>query len=477
MHSTNPEPESPEPPAVAAAGTIRWNLVWTYGARVASPLLGYVSFLIIARRLGQDGVGQYAFLTTLSTLGACLSHPGVDSYLLREAAQRPEEADALAADALGVKALLGVVGLAAAFAGVVALGRAQDDLVALAVMCLYQIVVAIDVVPAQLLKARERFNVVALGQLAERFTNCVCVAVFVTMSGGMRRVGGAVLIAALVRHLIHLSRVWPPEYLRRRPSGTGMRRLALDSISLGAVELLLFVYFRIDSLMLSVLAGDAATGLYAAAYRLLDGALILPLGLLAVCYPRLAKSAVDGREAFLAEVRRWLEILVQLSAPAACGLYLVAPAAARMLYGAEFSGVTPIVQILSGAYLLLFVTYYLGYLLTALDRQREYAMIMGGAAALNIALNLALIPRFAGVGAAWATLMAEVFALVVLSWVVRDTLTAVWSWRWVRDALAGTLIMALAVSTTLDRGLVIQVVVGALTYGLFWVAKERRASR
>ena len=50
----------------------------------------------------------------------------------------------------------------------------------------------------------------------------------------------------------------------------------------------------------------------------------------------------------------------------------------------------------------------------ARNRESVYAVAAGGAALVNIGLNLALIPKFGGLGAAWATIVTEMFLTVAL---------------------------------------------------------------
>lgn len=50
----------------------------------------------------------------------------------------------------------------------------------------------------------------------------------------------------------------------------------------------------------------------------------------------------------------------------------------------------------------------------AQNSERFYALAAGGGAVVNIVLNSILIPRFGGLGAAWATIATEVFLSICL---------------------------------------------------------------
>ena len=63
---------------------------------------------------------------------------------------------------------------------------------------------------------------------------------------------------------------------------------------------------------------------------------------------------------------------------------------------------------------IVFVNYLMGYLLNAIDKQRLFTLTVALTTMLNIALNLALIPKYSFAGAAYATLISEIVSFVML---------------------------------------------------------------
>ena len=56
-----------------------------------------------------------------------------------------------------------------------------------------------------------------------------------------------------------------------------------------------------------------------------------------------------------------------------------------------------------------------------------YAVAAGAAALVNIGLNFVLIPRFGGLGAAWATIVTDAFLTVFLILGLRRHIKKPWS--------------------------------------------------
>jgi O-antigen/teichoic acid export membrane protein len=94
----------------------------------------------------------------------------------------------------------------------------------------------------------------------------------------------------------------------------------------------------------------------------------------------------------------------------AVGATVAGPWLVRVLFGESYSGAGAILVVLSWANLFTSLEIARTAFLNAQNWNRVYlAMIVAGGV-LNIALNLVLIPRFGGLGAAVASLVAYWFA-------------------------------------------------------------------
>lgn len=98
-----------------------------------------------------------------------------------------------------------------------------------------------------------------------------------------------------------------------------------------------------------------------------------------------------------------LEHTLMLYVPAMAGIVLVAEPAIRLVFGEEYLGAVPVVQILSAYLLLQAITNVTSDGIDYLGRARFRAIAKGIASASNFVLNVILIPQFGVVGAAAAT--------------------------------------------------------------------------
>lgn len=94
-----------------------------------------------------------------------------------------------------------------------------------------------------------------------------------------------------------------------------------------------------------------------------------------------------------------------LYVPGAIGLFIVAGPAVRLVFGVDYASAVPVVRVLTAFVVLNAVNAITNTTLDYLGqaRLRAYAKVVG--AVVNVALNVALIPVFGAVGAAFATVV------------------------------------------------------------------------
>lgn len=162
-----------------------------------------------------------------------------------------------------------------------------------------------------------------------------------------------------------------------------------------------------DRYMISYFMGVTATGIYSAAYGLASYASFALLPLQTVLFPTVSKLYTENN---LEETRNYLKYsfkyFMMIAIPSAFGLSILAKPVLQILTTPEFvpgSIIVPFVALSAILYSLFQVSVNLIYLV---KRTQLIVRLLSISAALNIALNLILIPRMGILGAAVATLTA-----------------------------------------------------------------------
>ena len=176
------------------------------------------------------------------------------------------------------------------------------------------------------------------------------------------------------------------------------------------------LYNDIDKTFLVSLGESAAAGIYSAAYRVVDVATVPIYSVYAAAAPHFFRQGEQGVRAASAFARRTLRHTLPYAALAAVAMLVAAPLL-PVAFGASFRESVSTLRWLCLLPILRALHYAWGSAITGSASQWNRTATQFAAAALNLGLNFALIPRYSWRGAAAASLLTDA-ALALFSWLV-----------------------------------------------------------
>jgi O-antigen/teichoic acid export membrane protein len=385
------------------------------GARVAL-------MLVAAPVLGAAAFGCYQFAATLTTFLMLCTEMGLGVWTTRALARDRSRAAVLVGTALRMRGLAVVPYLVAMAVAVAAL-RPGDTRVAIAFLAPIALGNAVVDYAATVFRGFERFQDEAGLNVARALLTMGAGLGALALSHTIGALGAGVLagtsISAVAAFVLFARRY---HLVGRGAEGRFDRAVAREAMEQGIplwlVTLISLLYFRGDVLLMRIFVGDAEIGAYSAAYKIFEGAAILPGVILAGAFPPLARAHGDP-----ARQRHWerllLATLVALGAAAGAALYAGAARIVALAYGPGYLRAVPSLRILALAVPLLFLNGALTTILIARNLERRNLMFAVLMLVVNTGANLVLIPRLGGPGAAWATLLTEAALTVCCAVVLR----------------------------------------------------------
>lgn len=400
------------------------------------------------RLLGRMNAGEYAFLVVLTTYLDTLVDFGLNALVAREVARGRVSGHAAFRSVNLLRLGLWVVGLP--IVGLV-YGPLRPlvnlpETAAVAGWIFY-----IALLPSVLAKT-------ATGLLwaAERLELSASVSVLSTLlrvaMGGVVLFGGFGLIglaaASLVTNIVSATTLWAVSRRVRLPQTVASpedhmptRRWLVESWPLFLNSLLQGLFFKVDSVLLLPLAGAASAGVYAAAYKVSEGAGIFSSSFTLALFPRLSRERDLSQAYGLA-----LRILLQVAFPVAAGIALLAEPIVALVGGLEYLPDSAIALAVLIAYLpLSYANGLTQYVLIAAGRQRFLTGAFVAALVFNLVGNLLLIPRLGYVGAAIVTVLSEVVLIGPFAYAARQVTREVSILAEARAPIVATLLMTPAV--------------------------------
>jgi O-antigen/teichoic acid export membrane protein len=236
------------------------------------------------------------------------------------------------------------------------------------------------------------------------------------------------------------------------------------ALTMGATQGLGILNYNFDSIMLGFLLGPAAVGLYNAAYRPVTAALAVPATGFIGLYAALSRAHAESPEFFRLLVSRSLAVSSIVALPLGiCGTFFADPLI-HLLFGPQYAAAVPVLQVLAWSAALVILRGTFRQALNAAGRQRLDLRCAGLAAALNVGLNVILIPRYGMMGAAAATIVSDVVWLALgMVYVKRDLTVGVPVSAWLRPFIA-SLALTLVLWVAAPLLWVWQVTLGATAY-------------
>jgi O-antigen/teichoic acid export membrane protein len=171
------------------------------------------------------------------------------------------------------------------------------------------------------------------------------------------------------------------------------------------------LYFRADTLIISLFRDYDDVGLYTLAYRILEFTLAMGTVFLTSVFPVLSSRVAAGGEAVDRTIQSAFDFFVVVGVPLAAGGAIAAPALIELAGGSDFADAATPLQVLLAAGALAWVNGVFGYALIAKDKQLDALWLNVLGLTLNVGLNLALVPEYGIVAAAIVTVFSELVIL------------------------------------------------------------------
>lgn len=252
-----------------------------------------------------------------------------------------------------------------------------------------------------------------------------------------------------------------------------------DSLPYGMALVLQTLYLRLDLILISVLMGATAVGIYGISARVLESFLVLGVFFGQAMLPKISAEESGENNAGKLKTQnttlQWaLEKLFLISIPACTGIYFFADEIVLLLSSAEFlssegvMGADTLLKILIPTILCAYLNQLFTVTLVAKNLQKKLLWINAVALGVNGGLNLFLIPVYGLVAAAVSTVICEVVVFGLLYFYVRRFFSLNFFSRnmlWILGL--NVMIFLIFLLTSVGQNLIVSFAFGSFIYGIF----------
>lgn len=390
------------------------DTLWSFGQEGATLVSTLVSFSLLGRSLGIEGYGHYASLYAIVAPLGTLAVSGVTLALYQHVIRQGEDLEATMRSCLsmtlGIGMFLTVVG--AAIAAYVVRGLAMSAI--LAVLLLEFVSFPCVNIAASVVQIRDGFAAATRVRLLPT-TLRIAVIVALSVSGRLTilSLGLCYLTITAMLAVILLRRTGARYAISARPGKINRRHLK-SSATYSAGISGLSLQNDGDKAVLASYRFQSDTGLYSAAYRIVQLGLI-PIGsVVAVTHFRFLQHEKGRKRQHLMRSLKYGAICAGYGVVFAVLVAAAGPLLTIVL-GDNFKDSIPMVRLLAPLVPLRALASFPLNGLMGLGRTFARTMLLLASAALSMILYIVLIPDLRWKGAAYGTLIGEA-SLAVAAW-------------------------------------------------------------
>ena len=394
------------------------NFLWLAAEKSVRLIFGMVVGFWLARHLGPSRLGTLGYCLALTTLLGIVPTLGLEAIVRRDLLQVPRSASELLLGSLLLRLGAGALtylGVLVAVAGGWGLTGEERRLLAILGVMLFQPAFS---VPDFWLQVHLRAKLAVLVQLAA-LVLCSGARVWLILSNASLAAFAWMVVIEMTLVAIGITvvarRTGMPFVFPSVP-WAAMKRLLAEAWPLMFANLAIIVYMKIDEVMLRHLVGAAAVGVYSSATRLSEVWYFLPMALAASVLPALVRAKAGDPEAYRTRLQHYFDLSAGVAYALSIPIALAAPWIVRVAYGAAFVEAGPILAVHIWASIFVFLGVARSQWLVNENLQRFYLAATLAGAVANVGLNLVFIPRWGGLGAAWATVISYALAGWVASY-------------------------------------------------------------
>jgi len=485
-------------PLMSTARKILWNTLSQIIGKGFIALLGIVTVKMLTFYLGREGYGQYTTAFEFLAFFSIAADLGLYTIGVREMAKDEKKIPLIIGNILTVRTIICVIMVAIAIVAAHFMPKYQGTFIPYAVV-LVGIATALNLMTSTVstvLQVHLKMEYNSLASVVGKIVTVGYMAAVIFTIYPMQFTSPGVpssinpdgfyqLIWAGIAGnaaMLLLTFYYSAKYTRisYRLDMSFMRDVLWSALPYGIALVLNTIYFRIGSVLLSIIKGPGDVGVYGVPMRMLEAVGIIPLYFMNAVLPVLTRSLTRKDGSHQKIIQYAFDFLVMGSMPIVAGTVVLAYPLTYLISSPEFMsnlkigfyGSDMVLQILIFALAFSFINSLFGFILVADNRQMKLLTRNAIGAALTVVLDLFLIPQFGVRGAAFSNVVTEAYVAIASFLIARHYIKFHVSLKNSLKILLSALVMAACLYALRDftyrfiqnKNLFLLIPVGAMVY-------------
>ncbi len=400
------------------ARKIAYNVLVSSFSKILSTILALVSIGLITRYLGQVGFGNYATVLAFLSFFTAIADLGLYSTVTREISREGADEKKIIGNIFTLRIIISSIVLLLSPIIVFFFPYPTEVKQAIMIVALAFLFSSSYQVLNGVFQKNLAMDRVAISEL----TGKVIQVLFIFFAIKFNLSFLWIIVSLLINMIISFSLIYffSKKYISfsLKFDTAYWKKFIKESYPLGIAAIISFIYFKIDTILLSVLKTGAEVGVYNVAYKVIENITFFPAMIVGLVFPIISKNIFSDRKRFWDISNKTFKVFWLFVIPLIVGTMFLADGIVELIGGKGFSASSTVLQILVFSLSCIFFSNLFNIVLISGNKQKKLMIIMAIAAIFNVSANLIFIPMFSYMASALISVGTELFVTLATLYVI-----------------------------------------------------------
>src|SRR3989344_8679109 len=392
---------------------IGFNTLIQFSGKIITVVLGFLTVGLLTRYLGTSGYGDFTLVFAYMSFFGVFADFGLQLAIVRELSQKSIRAEKIYGTYFWIKLALIVASTVFALILLIFFPYSNSLKIGIVIGALAVGIGGLSGYGTAIFQSKVRLDLVTYIDILSRLVSVILIVIFIFIKLNFYYIVSTVLIGNLAAFLATI-------YLLKRNIKFDFKydpklakKIIKWSIPIGLTSFFSLAYFKIDTIMLSVMKGSTDVGIYSLSYKILENILTLWGLYMASVYPLLAKLRGNSEQKNVLDLLKSSTLIaIFLSFFVILLGFIFAPVIVNIFGGLSFEASIVPFKILLFSLPIFFINNILYNFYLVERKVKLIIMGMFFTLAINFFLNVFFISKYSYIGAAYVTIISEVALLL-----------------------------------------------------------------
>ncbi|MDR1721844.1 MAG: flippase [Methanobrevibacter sp.] len=393
------------------------NTSWLTVSQILTNIFAFVWTILIARYLGVSDFGVIGFATSFMTIASIFMDIGLSPYATRDLSRDQSLTNKYLGNMIPLKIFLSLI-ILLVVTGILYLMNYPILVIDICIIFGLQFfIMGMVALVNGVFQAYEKMEYQSIGIVINSGGLLIFTIIAIHLDLGIVSIAVAYLLAAIA-NISYLIKSLKSKIISKIKIEFDLKfwiEISKKSYPFGLTSFFTSIYFLIDTVMLSMISGDYAVGIYSSAYKVIYVFTTIYGVYTMVVFPLMSKLYKNSKDLLKISYEKSVKYLLLFTVPLSIGISFYAKYIIVLLFGHQYEPSTIVLQILIWNLMFLFVNGASTVLLNSSNHEMSVTKINLIACVFNVLINIVLIYQLSYVGASISVVLTGLVIFISMA--------------------------------------------------------------